>query len=123
MNIAEIITRLEELHPETDLIIENPFGLLITSEFCPFSWRGSYKYPAIEVYTIQEYESGTTVEQAIEYLRELVGKTMQGYKGGEYKIRDDLELFLVGDESKCGNSTVISEIDDDGYCYIKEEQY
>lgn len=119
MNIEELINRLEELPENTILTIYDNFGHKFSSDFDVFSWRGSYNLPAIEVMANTEY----TVESALSNLKEADGKMVDGYKGGEFYIDKHDEVYLVADYSTCGDSVIITEIDNYGRCSTKSEQY
>ena len=119
MTVKEIITRLSELSPTTKLRCFDQFGNMYTSIFDVESWRGSYDMPASLVYSITDLDQCTQPAEAISNLQECEGVKVCGYKGGEYILREDSTLFLVGDYSTAGDAVGIKEIYRDGYMVLE----
>ena len=119
MTIREIIKRLEELDKDVTLKIWDNFGFEFSSDFDVFSWRGSYDLPAIELSTGLK----TTAEEALENLIKAKGRVVHGYKGGEFTISENDEVYLVASYNTSGKSTIITEIDDYGRCQTKDDMY
>lgn len=123
MTTNEIINRLRELEPSTTLIISDDFGNLLTSDFNIFSWRGSYNLPAIEVVLIDSSSEGTTAETAITNLVDCEGDTLFGWKGGEFQLDFDDEVYLVAHSGTSGNCTSITSISDSGWIEVNPDSY
>ena len=132
--IGELILKLEQVKNKKlplfiDLMDKRPMGIN--------SWRGSYCELAIETESlgcyntdIVEYESkefdyktykhksigkeNPTVEEWIGVLKEAIGKTFTGYKGGNYLMSKNTPVWLA----EYGNSSF--KIDDKP---IDEENY
>lgn len=81
------------------------------------SWRGSYAELAIE------FASGEamTVNKFLEMLKDAVGKTYTGYKGGEFQMSRQTPLW-VANYGNAGNTAVIGVLDL-GYTVIIETAY
>lgn len=67
------------------------------------SWRGVYSEPAI-LCGLKEYT--TTVKDWIEFLSELDGKEVEGYKGGEYILSEDSDLWIVVSDRDSGHTGI-----------------
>ena len=123
MTVKDIIERLEELDKDIPLWFYSDLGFMYTSDFECDSWRGSYELPAIEATLIDNIMEATTVEIALENLKECDGTVVHGYKGGEFILSEDSPLFIVPCFSNSGNCVGITSIDDDGQVHIKPDMY
>ena len=76
------------------------------------SWRGSYDELALN---IKNYEYGKkgpmTVSDFLKLLKDTVGKTFQGYKGGYFKMSKNTPVW-VANYGNSGNTAVIDIVDD-----------
>lgn len=70
------------------------------------SYRGYYDHLAIG----WEERGVTKVRDVLDDLREAVGKTFEGYKGGDYRMDRDTPVW-VSNYGRC-DSTVIDRIED-----------
>ena len=70
------------------------------------SWRGSYNYPAAQLTDINCYSCETVVKN----LTEMSGKEVVGYKGGNFVLNEEDEIFLVPNFSLVGNITAVVDI-------------
>jgi hypothetical protein len=98
MNIGEMITALS--YVSNDCVIRNA-----GTEFC--SYRGYYEHLAIcntKEVTVKEFKK---------VLRKQIGKTYTGYKGGEFLMNLDTELF-VANYGSCGLWVTGISIDSEG---------
>lgn len=69
------------------------------------SWRGSYCYPAARLSdTIYD------VETVIENLKKMSGKDVVGYKGGNFVLDEEDEIYLVSTFSCGGDNTAVVDI-------------
>lgn len=82
------------------------------------SWRGSYAELAIEFSSEGEYLS---VEKFLSMLKEAIGKTYTGYKGGEFVMGKSTPLW-VANYGNSGNTGVVG-IKDDEYEVILLTDY
>ena len=123
MKVVEIIQRLEELEPDTQIRMFDAFGQMFTPIPDVDSWRGSYVMPAVVVKPIIQVSMCTTAEEFIYALKSCDGLEVTGWKGGDFTLSEDSTLFLVSEWGTAGNATTISKILSDGYCYIQEDSY
>lgn len=100
MRLGDIIKELEKAPLEADLIFDFPERYPSGID----SWRGVYAQLSI-------WHSSTkvTVGEFLPILKKAVGKTFQGYKGGDY-IMDEGTLVHVANWGR-SDSTVIERID------------
>ena len=135
--LGELILKLESVSNKdlplyVDLLDKKPMGI--------DSWRGSYAELAIQTEgfgsyngdeVTHEFESGNfynsvsigkenpTVAEWIEVLKEAVGKTFTGYKGGDYLMSKNTPVWLA----EYGNSSFKlddKEIDTENYENYKD---
>lgn len=88
MYLYELINRLES----EDLQKVVPMGF-----HNPHSYRGYYDELAFEP------KEKVTVEEMLKCARRAIGKTFQGWKGGEYKMGKHTNVWLA-EEGHCGES-------------------
>lgn len=89
LNLGEVIAWLENVHPAKVL----PIGFRD-----PCSYRGDYYDLAFEI------RRDVRVADMLADARSALGKTFQGYKGGDYTMRESTPVWLVPDYSCCGES-------------------
>ena len=77
------------------------------------SWRGDYSELALN-YNVDGEEM--KVSEFLSMLKECVGKSFSGWKGGEYRMTEDTPVW-VANPGKSGNTAVI-EVVDQGWCVI-----
>jgi hypothetical protein len=116
LTIGELIN----LIGESDLIMDDGSHKTIEFDFISsvpnklHSWRGSYDEAAISV----ENQGVLVVNAAdfLQYIKQCIGKTFEGWKGGEYVFYEDTPLWI----SRIGYSdyTVPVGVFDDGYSII-----
>jgi len=87
LTLGEVIEALEAVPPVRRVV----FGWL---DAC--SYRGYYDCLALSVAC--DIDCGTMLRT----VRGAVGQTMPGWKGGEYAMTRDTEVYLVGDASETG---------------------
>lgn len=84
MNVQSIIDYLEEYKTENgDCIVANGW-------YNSDSYRGYYQELAVE-----PADFPVTIETLINTLRDSIGETFQGYKGGEYMMEEDSTVFYA----------------------------
>ncbi len=123
MTVREIIEQLKELNPNAKIRMFDAFGKMFTPSPGVDSWRGSYDKPAVVVEPIVNVSECITASTFINSLEHCDGAEVTGWKGGEFILSEHDTLFLVSDWGTGGNSTTISKILDNGYCYIQEDAY
>lgn len=87
MKLGEVIQRLSK--ENGDLIL--PYGIEH-----PHSYRGYYERLALEL-----DREPSTVDDWLALLRSCIGRTFQGWKGGEYTMGED-SLVHIANEGDCG---------------------
>lgn len=96
----DLLALFEELNKDyiVKIIINDK---VYNSSFIAESWRGSYNLPAIDYEEDNSYE--ITIETAIENLKTLEGKEVEGWKGGEYilSLSDPVFIANAGDSNNC----------------------
>lgn len=95
LTLKELITQLESL--DQDKVISYGFG-------SPMSYRGYYDELAFEP------EENVTVSHMLENALSALGKTFEGYKGGDFTMRENTPCWIAhygntGDEI---NDTLLS---------------
>lgn len=93
LTIGELIAQLEGFPLESILIgrIKDVQYTLLRIE----SWRGIYALPSIDFVESDPYHIPKTIKDYLVDWEVQIGKTMQGYKGGEYPIHKDLQIRLA----------------------------
>jgi hypothetical protein len=81
------------------------------------SWRGSYCELAIGY---DEKAEEKTAEQFLKELKEAVGKTYVGYKGGDFLMGKNTPVW-VSNYSQCPNVAVVDIVDKGYWILIKTE--
>jgi hypothetical protein len=114
LTLGELILKLEAVEDKTsevriDFGYFRPVGLS--------SWRGSYSELAIE------YSDGPdrTVQWFIDELKAAIGKTYEGYKGGDFTMGKNTPIWVdnYGDTSNTG----VVDVLDKRYIVVIETRY
>jgi hypothetical protein len=105
MTLGELIDALEECNPAAEVYFD--FCGLTPSRFV--SWRGSYDELAI----IASDDERPTVAAFLDACRDADGKTFTGYKGGEYTMARDSDVYVERHPSAC-TSTLLASVEDRG---------
>lgn len=101
MTLGEIVDALEGIHPDREVIFD--FG-----DFRPTrinSYRGYYSDLALAFSDAQDREAAYAVELR-EMLRGAVGRSFVGYKGGNYVMSRDTNVW-VANWSQCTDVAVV----------------
>lgn len=81
------------------------------------SYRGYYDQLAIGW---KEAREAPTVADVLAMLRGAVGKTFMGYKGGDFLMDEDTEVWV--DNSGRATGTIITHVEDDDWCvYLRTD--
>lgn len=94
MTLGELIERLEALPPET--VMRPGIGK-------PHSWRGAYEELSFE--PVEE----TTVGKLLEEAKGCIGRTFEGYKGGEFTMRE-FTTVNIDERGHWSNGSAIWEL-------------
>lgn len=102
LTLGEIILKLEAVKDQSKSVIFDGgnFSPLASID----SWRGVYAELAID-YKVSDGEY-TTVEMLLESLKEVVGSTLEGYKGGDFRMTKNTAVWIAscGSCGFCGNN-------------------
>jgi hypothetical protein len=120
LTLGELIAKLEpiaanqqgviELHKH-EATVRYDFEYLFPTSID--SWRGSYAELALNYKTDGEE---MFISDFLKMLKEAVGKTFEGYKGGEFLMDEDTPIW-VANYGNSGNTAVIDVVNN-GYCVI-----
>lgn len=104
LTLGDLISKLKESNP----------GMTIKFDFCYFcpvsinSYRGYYDHLAIGY---EQYKE-VTVAQLLTLCEGAVGKTFEGYKGGDYKMSLSTPLW-VDNYGEMTGTTITGVVDDE----------
>lgn len=103
LTLGELIKKLEELPQEAEIYFE--FCRFVPTTF--LSYRGHYQHLALGF--SKPYDNNhVTVVELLRKARECVGKTFQGYTGGDYVMGEHTVVY-VSDYGETSD-TIISDI-------------
>jgi len=123
LSIGELIAKLEAISPKrndgTTKDVSFDFGSAIPTTLD--SWRGDYSQLALG-YDLTGYDSEknhmneTSIVDLLAELKSAIGKTFEGWKGGEYTMDESTDIWVANS----GNSshTAINDVTDIGWCII-----
>jgi hypothetical protein len=69
------------------------------------SWRGSYDLPCI-VYDIDHLNGKDSLSRFKEMIKNIDGKEVFGYKGGDFILSEDSVIYIVPDSSRAQECVV-----------------
>lgn len=116
MSLKEIIEQLEKVNPESILILLNPYNGMKNIGLGFGSYRGRYD----NLYFEPERGKEVKVKDFLKELKGDIGITVEGYKGGEYEIVEDSNLYVS--EPGVASGMVITGIKvGDSYTYLINE--
>ena len=110
MKLGQLIKQLESI-PQ-DLPVYYDFCDLIPTKLD--SWRGSYAELALGF--DQPNGNNVNVEELLKECRSAIGKTFEGYKGGNYTMNVETRVWISNYGE--GSHTGISHITDEDWCAI-----
>ena len=108
MRLGQMVAMLGTCRP--DSTVSYDFGGFVPTG--PDSYRGYYNHLSFG-YAEYAQDKEVTVAALIEWCREASGKTLTGYKGGEFKMDDNTPLWAANYGQSHG--TAITGIGDYGY--------
>jgi hypothetical protein len=123
LSLGELIAKLEAISPTYTDYQEKEQPKLVYFDFPEAkpthldSWRGAYDELALE-FTWEEEAKSPTVTGLLEELREAIGKTYTGYKGGDFVMGKTTPIW-VANYGHSDNTAIVGVIDD-GYSVILE---
>lgn len=91
LSLGELIAALEKVEDKDRVV---PIGF-----HRPHSYRGYYRDLAFEV-----TENSPTVRDMLDAARSALGKTFQGWKGGDFAMGEHTDVWLVEEQGDCGES-------------------
>lgn len=101
INLGELIKLLERREPDQQVV----FDFCCLQPTTIDSYRGYYEQLAIG-HTPEMSYGKKTVADLLEQLREAVGKTYEGYKGGQYKMTEQTPLWVTNSGNTSGTAVV-----------------
>lgn len=112
ITLGQLIKKLKDCQDKDgDAVVFFQFDLVPCSVD---SWRGSYCELAIE-YKMRE-DDDLLLSLFIKMLEDAVGKTFQGYKGGDYTMTEYTPVWAAN--YGISNNTAIVDVHDTGYGYV-----
>lgn len=113
LTIGQLIELLEwaSKRLEDDCSVYYDFGWFAPTDF--YSWRGAYDEGCL---SIRAGEKALKCSELIGLLKSYIGKTMHGYKGGEYPIHKDCPLWVA--DSNMSGHTAVFDVITNGYQII-----
>jgi hypothetical protein len=105
--IEAIVKKGYKCHDDSEPTVRYDFEYLFPTTID--SWRGSYAELALNFETSGEE---LPVSKFLELLKSAVGKTFEGYKGGDF-IMDERTPIWVANYSHSGNTAVVDVLDCD----------
>lgn len=119
LTLGELIAKLEAIpltykgYKDKDALKTVRFNFEYVHPTRLMSWRGVYAELAYGFAIDGDYP---TLSDVLMELRSAIGKTFEGYKGGEYVMGKATPIWVAN----CGNSgdTGIVGVEDDDYCVI-----
>lgn len=103
---------------QSEALIQYDFEYCYPTHFD--SWRGSYNELSLNIclggYKKEEQEKELTVSGFLKMCEETIGKTFQGWKGGDFKMDEDTPIWIANS----GNSgeTALIDVYDNEYSVI-----
>jgi hypothetical protein len=76
------------------------------------SWRGSYAELALNFCDGEGNDKQMTVSEFLRMLKETIGKTLTGYKGGDFLMTKHTPVW-VANYSRSGNTAVVDIVDNE----------
>ncbi len=118
ISLGALIKQIESCGTKTEdgkqKYVHFDFGTAVPSGLA--SWRGSYNELAIGYqmtgYDVQQNASyNKMADDFLSDLKNAVGRTYEGWKGGDYEMKEDTPLW-VANAGNSGNTGVIGVLDD-----------
>lgn len=100
LHLQELIDKIVEqgiLHDGSTLV---KFDFTEKVPYSVHSYRGHYEDLAID-YTIEDGSPTNTIDNIIEMLEYAIGETYEGWKGGDFKMDENSDVW-VSHEGRCG---------------------
>lgn len=107
--ISDLIQFLERCPPSSIVVYDNG---KIPRYLC--SWRGDYTELALS----QDGAFPISVGDILKDLRDAIGKTYEGYKGGEYQMNGATGVYC-DNWGQCTNTHIVGGIHRDGVAVLK----
>ena len=117
LSLGELILKLEAISDKTLKVYFDFGGFYPTSID---SWRGSYNELALD-YDDESWEKAPTVEALLATLEAVVGKTLTGYKGGDFLMGKGTPVWI--DHYGVSHNTATVDVLTDSYQIIIETKH
>lgn len=133
MTINGLIRNLESvnrnLRPDDDGTVREKsvfYDFCMTHPTTIDSWRGVYALPALGWddggwHGEREPNEPPTVSALLEELKSSLGKTFQGWKGGDYTYNGTEPLYV--DNPGRSGATLVDGVSDEGWCVVIRTRY
>lgn len=116
MSLGDLISKLEDIYEHSDVMTERynhePTVNFDFEYLFPVgidSWRGSYDELAIGFATDG---NPMTVGEFLNMLKDTVGKTLSGYKGGDFLMDEETPLW-VANPGNAGDTQIVGVVDNE----------
>ena len=90
LSLKEIIERLEKIDPESTITLKNSYNGMRHINLKFGSYRGNYE----DLYIDTNFNEEVKVKDFLIELKEIIGKTVWGWKGGEYEVTEESKLYI-----------------------------
>ena len=113
LNLAQLIFLLSRIDPKAEVRFD--FGGFKPTHL--ESYRGDYSHLALGFGGRSETAS-QTAEELLEECRQMVGRDLQGYKGGTYTMGEDTPVW-VANWGDCHDTALVGVIDRDNEAILE----
>lgn len=96
MKLGELISALEQCDPSETVVFDFPWFIPGELDSC----RNDYAELALD-YAKDEYDNRPTVADFLAHCKETDGKTLTGYKGGNFRMDRNTRVWVAN----CGETT------------------
>lgn len=111
ITLGELISKLEATRDNHEKYVEFDFEYLRPKGV--HSWRGAYHELAIDFEPDVENSSTTKLDDFIKILKEAVGSTFTGWKGGDYVMSEETPVWVS--RPGMGANTAVIGVHDASY--------
>lgn len=111
LSLGQLIEQLETVQNKS-VNVEYDFGTAIPTRLA--SWRGIYAELALGYrlsgYDNREQSTPVTVKSLLKELKEAIGYTYEGWKGGDYTMDENTPIWIAN-PGNSGNTAVVGILD------------
>jgi hypothetical protein len=102
LSLGMLIEAIEGCEKDVNVVYD--FGYM-----CPTSidsWRGSYSELALNYESFKSEDKELTRDRFIVMLKDAVGKTFTGYKGGDFTMTEETPIWVANYGESCNTAVV-----------------